>query len=240
MAEPIKIQIAKGILQVNEALNKKSKSGNKTFDQLTMEVGSIKVSVFSNFFDKYKETKELAINLSGKPVILEYTKGERYNDFVSLAPDPDATTKSPVDDPQGSSSEVMTKGDWAIKNRQDMREKLLGRAIEALQSALSKEDYSSTFRGVIIEWAQEFEAYVYGELAEQAPKADALPKAKPEDKPTGLTKEQFVKKIQAIYPQWTEAYIATNCLKVKSLSDWKEPFELALEEVNKLLSKKIK
>ena len=109
--------------------------------------------ILTNAFQSSTNYNKVA-PLNGKPVILEYAKRGQYNDFVSIEADPNP----PEAEPSPSQGEVMTKADWGRKQRLEMREKLIGRAIQAFQ--LGPSPLTPT---IINEWARVFEQYVYEE-----------------------------------------------------------------------------
>jgi len=109
--------------------------------------------ILTNAFRSSTNYKKVA-PLNGKPVILEYTKRGQYSDFINIEADPNPPEAEPSP-PQG---EVMTKADWGRKQRLEMREKLIGRAIQAFQ--LGPSPLTPT---IINEWARVFEQYVYEE-----------------------------------------------------------------------------
>lgn len=74
---------------------------------------------------------------------------------------------------------------------------------------------------------------------EPVKKAEGIPDKRQTIPPTSLDRKQFVAKVQAVNPKWDEKLIA-HILGVASLDEWKETFELALEEVNKQSTTKIK
>jgi len=109
--------------------------------------------ILTNAFRSSTNYKKVA-PLNGKPVILEYTKRGQYSDFINIEADPNP----PEAEPSPSQGEVMTKADWGRKQRLEMREKLIGRAIQAFQ--LGPSPLTPT---IISEWARVFEQYVYEE-----------------------------------------------------------------------------
>lgn len=57
--------------------------------------------------------------------------------------------------------------------------------------------------------------------------------------PDLMTKEQFLAKVKKSLPKWTEETIA-KCLKCKSLDDWKETWEVAIDTVKQMSGAEIK
>ena len=210
---------AVGILTVGEG---KTKGTNVPF--IKLYVAGIQVNINSKFEPKlYQEFAPLAHELEGKNVVLEYIQGEEYREFVSLKPAPEDAKPTPV-------KEEMTKDGWEEKERREAWLRILAALLAHIpEEGMVDLDFVDQ---VHAHWCEKFFG---GKIAGAEGVSLASPRVTTVEVKSPVALARFY--LIAIDKKglgYNTREAVWSALKVTDMNQWKEPLEIALDQLAQL------